>query len=153
MQKILKNSRKSLPDTGNLTHCNCDYCQSIKRQTIESKKIECGRETKKELNHIRSKSYDSSLANTMNKKCSEEVELGAAVHHYYNSWQSEKFRTSALERENERLEARIKSMQVKLDREILQQIKISFEWRKTVINLVDENTRLKKLLLSSRPTS
>lgn len=152
MQKILKNSRKSLPDTGNLTHCNCDYCRSIKRHKRESRKISCGEE-KKQLNPIRSKSYDSFLANTTNGKWSEELELGAAVHHYYNSWQSEKFRTSALERENERLEARIKSMQVKLDREILQQIKISFEWRKAVINLVDENTRLKKLILSSRPTS
>ena len=60
-------------------------------------------------------------------------------YYYLNLWQGEQFKARALERQNEKLETRIKELELKLDREKQQQIKISLEWRKTVTNLVDEN--------------
>jgi len=58
-------------------------------------------------------------------------------------WQGELFKAKALEKENEKLETRIKELELKLEKETQQQIRISLEWRKTVTNLVDENKRLK----------
>ena len=134
------------------SECRCDYCESSKRGKKPPKECRNGV-------NIRSKSLDSPSAqlyrldsftcpNHHHHSCCEDEKKS-----YYNEWQSERFRSSALERDNERLEARLKETQMKLEREILQQIKISFEWRKTVISLVDENTRLKKLLSSSNITT
>jgi hypothetical protein len=86
----------------------------------------------------------------MRCKCRVQMEVDEGdddgQDYYYDLWKSELFKTNALEKENERLELKIKLMQNKLEKECLQQIKISLEWRKTVTSLVDENTRLKKLL-------
>ena len=63
--------------------------------------------------------------------------------YYYNLWQGEVFKARAFEKHNERLESRVKYLENKLERETLQQIRISLEWRKNVTQLVDENTKLK----------
>ena len=134
------------------SECRCDCCESSNSGKPKQCRNGVG------INS-RSKSLDSPSAqlyrldsftcpNHHHHSCCEDEKKS-----YYNEWQSERFRSSALERDNERLEARLKETQMKLEREILQQIKISFEWRKTVISLVDENTRLKKLLSSSSNTT
>ena len=69
-----------------------------------------------------------------------------SYYHNYNLWKSEVFKAKAFEKQNEKLESRVKYLESKLEKETYQQIKISLEWRKTVTNLVDENTRLKSLL-------
>ena len=73
-------------------------------------------------------------------------------YHYYTLWQSELYKAQALEKQNERLENKLKLSESKLDREIVQQIKISLEWRKMVVVLVDENTRLKQQLADKQQT-
>lgn len=67
---------------------------------------------------------------------------------FYDLWQSEKFRAKAFEKDNEKLEKRIKHLEQKLDKETQQQIKISLEWRKTVVNLIHENKKLKLVIES-----
>ena len=74
-------------------------------------------------------------------------------YHYYTLWQSEMFKAKALERENEKLDNLLKLTQSKLDKEIVQQIKISLEWRKVVVELVDENTKLKHQLAKLKDNS
>lgn len=152
--------------------CQCDYCKSIELNNQSSSLIN----TKSAINVTTNKSTrrSRSLEPILSaSKCSgcrlsmaleagggKGVDMGLAIIddfnlglHYYNSWKSEKFKSSALEKENEKLEIRLKSLQSKLEKEILQQIKISLEWRQTVTNLVDENTRLKKLLLIASTSS
>lgn len=152
-QQFKKKSSLRVINNKSTNQCHCDYC---------------GRNnTNKKSSKWRSRSLDSlRVVREIGVGSAEErkkagasstmdvVVVGAAiVHHYYSAWQGEKFRASALERENERLEARVKCLEAKLEREILQQIKISFEWRKAVVSLVDENTRLKKLFMSSSSSS
>lgn len=131
-----------------------------------SKSKNCKIQTKNEQNSIsrnRSKSsssIDDCIGLEINKKhqqidynADHEILDKAMKHHlcsyYHNLWQSELFKSKAFEKQNEKLEQRVKCLENKLEKETLQQIKISLEWRKTVINLVDENTRLKILLASS----
>lgn len=111
----------------------------------------------------KSKSLDSLDKLNKNKSTNKDdhrLELKNDVHensngkyhhfcdYYLNMWRSEMFKSKALEKQNEKLESRVKYLEKKLDRETYSQIKISLEWRKTVTNLVDENTRLKSLLNS-----
>lgn len=108
---------------------------------VSSIVVDCGRRAA--LASIQSQPASKSLDNGDECKCC------LMDNFYYNLWRGELFKSNALEKENERLESKIKQLQNKLDKECLQQIKISLEWRKTVTTLVDENTRLKKLLYSS----
>jgi len=62
---------------------------------------------------------------------------------FYDLWQSEKFKANAFEKDNERLELRVRELEAKLEKETQQQVRISLEWRKTVMKLIDENTHLK----------
>jgi hypothetical protein len=93
------------------------------------------------LNHICK--HDSTIIKSLEPDSTREIDCG-----YYNLWQSELFKTRAFEKENEKLEERVKYLETKLEKETAQQIKISLEWRKTVTDLVDENKRLKSLLSS-----
>jgi len=67
---------------------------------------------------------------------------------FYDLWQSEKFKANAFEKDNERLELRVRELEAKLEKETQQQVRISLEWRKTVMKLVDENTHLKQKMES-----
>lgn len=93
------------------------------------------------------------LKNKLGYDYEHELVGNKSQHHfcfyYYNLWQGEYFKAKAFEKQNEKLENRVKYLENKLEKETLQQIKISLEWRKAVTNLVDENARLKILLKSS----
>ena len=73
--------------------------------------------------------------------------------YYYNLWKGEMFKARAFEKQNEKLESRVKYLENKLEKETYQQIRISLEWRKNVTKLVDENTRLKMAVFSKIPHS
>lgn len=127
--------------------CNCDYCSSSSSSNSNSNLNTI-------LSHSNTRKRSKSctyLDNFRHTQC-KSVSNGS---YYYNLWQSELFRVRAFERQNEKLEQRVKCLENKLEKETQQQIKISLEWRKTVINLVDENTRIKLLLaaLSKEPNS
>jgi hypothetical protein len=53
------------------------------------------------------------------------------------------FKARAFERDNEKLERQVRLLQAKLERETAQQINISLKWRRTVVTLIEENTKLK----------
>ena len=72
------------------------------------------------------------------------------VDNFYDLWQSEKFKAKAFEKDNDKLENRIKYLENKLEKEAQQQIKISLEWRKQVVNLIDENRKLKLIIESHK---
>jgi hypothetical protein len=97
------------------------------------------------------------LKNKLEYDYEHELVMNKSQHHfcyfYYNIWQGEYFKAKAFEKQNEKLENRVKYLESKLEKETLQQIKISLEWRKAVTNLVDENARLRMLLKPSSPAT
>ena len=144
-------------------YCNCDYCTNSYFELNKPKLfsnipeylvLNCVKQcnlfadslNKNFIKH-KSKSLDSidklQRAKLETKQTADKNHL--FCYYYLNLWQGEQFKARALERQNEKLETRIKELELKLDRETQQQIKISLEWRKTVTNLVDENKRLKLL--------
>ena len=110
--------------------CGCDYCMSNRFES--NKQFKCLK--------YRSKSLDTVNRET---RALNETQTRSS---YYSLWQAELFKARAFEKQNEKLERRVKWLENKLDKETQQQIKISLEWRKTVINLADENKRLKLLV-------
>ncbi|CAF0709046.1 unnamed protein product [Brachionus calyciflorus] len=152
--------------------CNCDYCSTKYLNTkTPIKRISSTSSThtnnsnsshnikiKKSysLNNIDSvvlcsknnncRENDKQLIYNFNHELKDRTKIHNLCYYYYNLWQSEFFKINAFEKHNERLENKIKYLESKLEKEIIQQIRISLEWRNTVTNLVDENTRLKKLI-------
>ncbi len=157
--------------------CTCDYCLNfhpyklekglslIKRQ--ESKSIQCRKSKSNSANKVKP---DNDLTLLKNRSFSEvhdtgrsdtEIRLESSQEisvlknqnlnssfSFYELWQSEKFKANAFEKDNERLELLVKDLETKLEKETQQQIRISLEWRKTVMKLVDENTHLKQKIES-----
>ena len=137
-------------------YCTCEYCQ------VESPSSETVEKTKTD---------DSNSAFTVRRKCwprrassiskeynreHELVNTGQQHHfcyYYFNLWQSEVFKAKALEKENDRLERQVRATHAKLEKETLQQINISLKWRKTVMNLIDENARLKATVNTASKTT
>ena len=111
--------------------CGCDYCMNHKFES--NKQLKCVK--------FRSKSLDS-----VNRREDSRNETQTTTSSYYSLWQGEMFKAKAFEKQNEKLERRVKWLENKLDKETQQQIRISLEWRKTVIRLADENKRLKLLV-------
>ncbi len=100
------------------------------------------------LNFISSSSESNqSSPATLEYNIGHELANSNKQHHfcfyYYNLWQSEMFKARAFERDNEKLERQVRLLQAKLERETAQQINISLKWRRTVVTLIEENTKLK----------
>ena len=146
--------------------CNCDYCSStnistkstIKRIGSSAAQSSGNSKQKIDLKRSRSLSNIDSVVHCTAIKCKKNTSYNYGhefrdntknhrlCYYYYNLWQSEIFKSKAFERRSEKLESQIKLLEEKLEKEILQQIRISLEWRNTVTILVDENTRMKKLV-------
>lgn len=149
-------------------YCTCDYCVNSYLELNGSclancsMNVQCGLFKKKTKHFSRKKSVSLDSVNdevaknadnhtvksSTNGKLSEksaEAKSHLFCFYYFNLWQGELFKAKALEKENEKLETRIKELELKLETETQQQIRISLEWRKTVTNLIDENKRLKLL--------
>ena len=77
------------------------------------------------------------------KQQSQSTTESSSYFNLYDLWQGEKFKAKAFEKDNEKLEEQVRCLEYKLDKETHQQIRISLEWRKTVMNLVDENRKLR----------
>jgi hypothetical protein len=131
------NKRKTEP----CLKCKCDYCvQNLKpneqgifeqtKQSIATKK------------RMRSKSL-SSLPNQVDPKRSLTHNSCSNIDLIIDLYRSELFKVRALERQIEKFDEKYKQLESKLEKEVLQQIRISFEWRKTCMNLIDENRRLR----------
>ena len=150
--------------------CGCDYClnyhpyklkkcglNSVSKNEIIKMPSEC-----KNLRSVNLKHDDEGLLIPRAKSMSElnkterifsreggasqvknNNDLNKSSFEFYDLWQSEKFKANAFEKDNERLELRVKHLENKLEKETQQQIRISLEWRKTVMKLVDENMQLK----------
>lgn len=122
------------------TFCNCEYCSIVYPKKYASEKI-ISKDTPVQCVNSKSNGTESSQ---------EDDDLGKEKDYvdYHDLWQSERFRTMAFEKDNERLESRVKYLENKLEKETQDQIKISLAWRKTVMKLVDENTQLKLQIVS-----
>lgn len=156
----LENSAPSL--------CSCDYCLNINpelekqkntKEEIHCKKLMCrtlgsivqtdvtvpvfAQIPEMELLDGDKKLIKKKLGDKENSK-----EALVLTDNFYDLWQSEKFRAKAFEKDNDKLETRIKYLEQKLEKETQQQIKISLEWRKTVVNLIHENKKLKLVIES-----
>ena len=142
--------------------CDCDYCLNTNDNTKESKQIA---DIKTKLNYCMRLLKGEK---TFNKQilCKNSIDHSDLSHensllenkensglNYFELWQSELFKAKAFEKDNERLEKRVKYFENKLEKETHQQIRISLEWRKTVMKLVDENKRLKLEMESSEDKS
>jgi hypothetical protein len=140
-------------------YCTCDYCMNsyleLSRSCFTNYTTEkCSIFQKKNEKPFRKKSISLNSVNDEVLKTNYDIKLTKGkiptdrknhlfCFYYFNLWQGELFKAKALEKENEKLETRIKELELKLEKETQQQIRISLEWRKTVTNLVDENKRLK----------
>jgi hypothetical protein len=145
------------------TLCQCEYCRCVEEMfgIINNKRSNKNNEKKAPFDHhlksnkntIKQKSKSMNDipfikdTNDNNDNESKKDDFISNLHSsqlnmFYERWQSEKFKVIALEKDNEKLSSHLKYLQDKLDKEILQQIKISLEWRKTVVSLVDENKKL-----------
>lgn len=152
----------------NEINCNCDYCLNTDNNTKESNQtintvktklnncirlLKGGKISRKNSQILCKNATENSsgqLQNSSKIEYSEDKENFGL--NYFELWQSEMFKAKAFERDNERLEKRVKYLENKLEKETQQQIKISLEWRKTVMSLVDENMKL-KLEMESRDAS
>jgi hypothetical protein len=103
---------------------------------------------RKSVENLRTKSKSTSSLMRSKEEISskDQVACPQFCDHFFNMWKSEAFKSKALEKQNEKLENRVKYLEAKVEKETHQQIKISLEWRKTVTNLVDENVHLKQQL-------
>ena len=131
------------------TMCNCNYCLTVSPSDV-SEPISLSQIPEMELmddDNKLIKNYETFQGSHRNK---ENTKKKMVVDNFYDLWQSEKFKAKAFEKDNDKLENRIKYLENKLEKEAQQQIKISLEWRKQVVNLIDENRKLKLIIESHK---
>jgi hypothetical protein len=143
------------------TLCGCDYCLNNKFDTnkFEKQKKCLGFINAKNMSKNKNKNDQLKQTKSLENININQNEYQAEKNiykkennylNYYDLWQSELFKSKAFEKDNEKLEYQVKYLEKKLEKETQQQIKISLEWRKTVMNLVDENKRLRMLINSHK---
>ncbi len=154
----------STPETGSsYAFCTCDYClnyhpyklrkglSSIKLSQCRNSKSTAINKFKLDDGLISLKARSLSEVNCTGLASEADVSINPKSNSsfgFYDLWQSEKFKANAFEKDNERLELRVRELEAKLEKETQQQVRISLEWRKTVMKLVDENTHLKQKMES-----
>jgi hypothetical protein len=161
----------STPETGSsYAFCTCDYCLNYHpyklRKGLSSIKLsQCRNSKSTAINKFKSddgmillKARSLSEVNCTGRSTTEaalalEADISKTPKSnssfgFYDLWQSEKFKANAFEKDNERLELRVRELEAKLEKETQQQVRISLEWRKTVMKLIDENTHLKHTIES-----